>query len=89
MIERRFAISAIVAVGEKKPPDDTMTGNAFVGPYDAAKNYAGLYLPGYSMISVTFQKVQDTKAHGLHSLYKAQLINHERRLGADLYVREL
>ena len=86
---RRYAISANVAAHEKQPPDDVLTGNWSVGPWDAAKNYAGLWLPGYRVVSCRYVQVQDTEKFGLHTLYKAELVNSDQSFSAVLYVREL
>lgn len=80
---RTYAISC------KGKPDDTLTGNFHVAAYDAAKNYLGLYLPGFTMISCRYVKVQNTEKHGLHTLWKAEAINHETQMGEVIWVREL
>ncbi len=80
---RSYAISC------QGKPDDTLTGNYCVAAYDAAKNYVSLYLPGYTLISCRYVKVQNTEKHGLHTLWRAEAHNHETQTGAILWVREL
>lgn len=82
---RRYTISC------DKPgcPEDTLTGNWTLGPYDAAKNYAGLYLSGLQLITPRFVKVQDTEKHGLHSLWRAEAYDHEGGMGYVVWIREL
>ena len=86
---RRYTISGDVAPGEPKPPEDTLSGGFWVHAHDAAKNYVGLYLGGYAIVSCRFVKVQMTDKHGLHSLWKCECVNNDKQLGATLWVREL
>lgn len=83
MTQRSYAISC------ENCPDDTLTGNYSVNAHDAAKNYIGLYLPGYALASCRFVKVQETEKHGLHSLWKAEAYNQDQSRGVALFVREL
>lgn len=51
MTKRSYAISS------QGCPDDTLTGGYFVAAYDAAKNYVGLYLTGYTLVSCTYSRI--------------------------------
>ena len=68
-------------------PDDTLTGNWTVAAWDAAKNYAGIHLPGFAGVSCRYVKCQDTEKHGLHTLWRAEAYNGEE--GRAIWVREL
>ena len=83
MTKRSYAISS------QWCPDDTLTGGYFVAAYDAAKNYVGLYLTGYTLVSCTYSRIQDTEKHGLHTLWRAEAVNHDTQMGAVIWVREL
>ena len=83
MNNRRYACSS------KGCPDDVLTGSWQVSAYDAAKNYAGLYLPPYEIIVCRYVKVQDTEKYGLHTLWRAEFIDQAAQMGAVVWVREL
>ena len=57
--------------------------------HDAAKNYATLYLPGYTVLTPQYVKVQVTEKHGLHTLWKAEAVNQEMQHGVIVWIREL
>lgn len=87
MMNRQFKVKAQVArfidgQEQKQPPNDVMiTGSFSYGHYDAAENYAWLYLPGYVVLS-----------GGVHynpSIRKFEAINHDIGYGATIWVEEL
>ena len=85
MNQRHYTIKATL----DDAPEDTLTGGWMVGPHDAAKNYAALYLPGYTVLPPQYVKVQDTEKHGLHTLWKAEAVNQETQHGVTVWIREL
>jgi len=85
MNQRRYIIHSTLEL----TPVDTLTGGWMVGPHDAAKNYATLYMPGYTVLTPQYVKVQDTKKHGLHTLWKAEAVNQETQHGVIVWIREL
>lgn len=80
---RRYTISC------QGKPTDTIAGNITCSAYDAAKEYASQFLPGYTLVSCSYRLVQASKQYGLHALYLAAAINHETQMGADIWVRDL
>ncbi len=85
MNQRHYTIKATL----DDAPEDTLTGNWALDPHDAAKNYATLYMPGYTVLTPQYVKVQDTKKHGLHTLWKAEAVNQETQHGVIVWIREL
>ena len=85
MNQRHYTIKATL----DDAPEDTLTGNWALGPHDAAKNYATLYMPGYTVLTPQYVKVQVTEKHGLHTLWKAEAVNQETQHGAIVWIREL
>ena len=82
-IQRHYIISC------KGKPTDTIIGHFTCSAYDAAKNYVHEFLPGYTLISCAYQRVLVSEKHGLHTLYKAEAINHDTQMGEVIWVREL
>ncbi len=82
-IQRHYTISC------KGKPTDTIIGHFTCSAYDAAKNYVQEFLPGYTLISCAYQRVQETEKHGLHTLYKAEAINHDTQMGEVIWVRDI
>lgn len=82
-IQRHYTISC------KGKPTDTIAGNITCSAYDAAKNYVQEFLPGYTLISCSYHLVLETKKYGLHTLYKAEAINHDTQMWEVIWVREL
>ena len=85
MSQRRYTIHSTLEL----TPVDTLTGGWMVGPHDAAKNYATLHMPGYTVLVPQYVKVQDTEKHGLHTLWKAEAVNQETQHGVTVWIREL
>ena len=85
MNQRRYTITATL----DGAPEITMTGGWMVGPQDAAKSYADLYMQGYEVLTPQYVKVQDTEKYGLHTLWKAQAVNQETQRGVIVWIREL
>ena len=80
---RRYTISC------QGKPTDTIAGNITCSAYDAAKNYVQEFLPGYTLISCNYRMEQRDEKYGLHTLYKAEAINHDTQMGETIWVREL
>ena len=87
--ERVYKVSAHVAPGLQKPPEEAMAGPYWFGPHDAARAYVGKYMPSYTVLYASYVKIQDTEAYGLHTLWRASAIDHAAQLGADIWIREL
>ena len=69
-------------------PTDTLV-NVVCSAYDAAKNYMQEFLPGYTLISCNYRMEQLDEKYGLHTLYKAEAINHDTQMGETIWVRDL
>ena len=69
-------------------PTDTLV-NIVCSAYDAAKNYVQEFLPGYTLISCNYRMEQRDEKYGLHTLYKAEAINHDTQMGETIWVRDL
>jgi hypothetical protein len=67
---------------------DTLV-NVVCSAYDAAKNYTQEFLPGYTLISCNYRMEQHDEKYGLHTLYKAEAINHDTQMGKTIWVRDL
>ena len=85
MSQRSYTIHSTLEL----TPVDTLTGGLAFGPHDAAKNYATLHMPGYTVLTPKYVKVQDTEKHGLHTLWKAEAINQETQHSVIVWIREL
>lgn len=79
---RRYTISC------QGKPTDTIAGNITCSAYDAAKAYVAEFLPGYTLISCSYRLTSASEEYGLHTLYKAEAINHETQMGEVIWVRE-
>lgn len=80
---RRYTISC------QGKPTDTIAGNITCSAYDAAKAYVAEFLPGYTLVSCSYRLVQRSEEYGLHTLWKAEAINHDTQMGTDIWVRAL
>ena len=68
---------------------DTLTGDVMCGPESAARNYVGLWMPGWTLASLRYSCVKTTKQHGTHSLYVGRVLNLDVNQDRHLYVREI
>jgi hypothetical protein len=85
-MKRRYSITVS---GRTKWPKDLMTGSVMCAPLDAARNYAGLWMPGYKVKAIRYSCVKVTKADGCHSLFVATAWNESTKDERILYVREI
>lgn len=69
-------------------PTDTLYGDFSVGPFNAAVNYAGLYLAGYEVIPEGCIQCPDMIDDVVYSVWRFEAINHDTQMGALMWVRE-